>query len=61
MSSYKTQKLKQLEQKMNVLKLSQVEVQGQLERINNAIKTMGILIKQEKDRTERLNLGDKRK
>lgn len=60
MSTYQTQRLKQFESKMSVLKLAKVEAEGRLEVIANSVKKMEILIQQEKQRIAALRLGDKK-
>ncbi len=57
--AYQTQRLKSLQQKMDTLKLGKIQTEHRLDIINGYISKYEILIRQEKDRTERLKLGDK--
>ncbi len=59
--TYTTQKNKQYQQKIDYLKLQKVEVTQRLNTINSSLERLNILLKQEKERTERMGLGVKKK
>ena len=59
--TYTTQKNKQYQQKIDYLKLQKVEVTQRLNTINSSLERLNILLKQEKERTERMGLGVKNK
>ena len=57
--SYETNRYKELQKKLDTLQLAKVQYSQKLDTINNSIRQLEILMRQERDRTKRLGLGDK--
>lgn len=54
---YKTQRQKELEQKLNGWKLFKIRAEEKVDQSNTQIEKYNLLIQQEKDRVVTMNLG----
>ena len=55
--TYKTERIKEYQKKIDYLKLQKIEVSNRLNTINSSLEKLNILFNQEKDRIDNLDLN----
>lgn len=58
--TYKTERIKEYQKKIDYLKLQKIEVGNRLNIINSSLEKLNILFNQEKERIEVLDLNSKK-